>query len=100
MIYFSKFKEAQLKPRIYVDTSVVGGCLDQEFTQWSTQFIKEVTDGFKIALISDLTLDELSKAPTEVNQILLSIPDEHIEYVFLSEESKTLAQEYLKHNVS
>jgi len=34
------------KLRIYIDTSVIGGCIDDEFKEWSNRLIKE----FKIGL--------------------------------------------------
>ncbi len=30
-----------MKQRIYVDTSVIGGCLDDEFSKWSVQLFEE-----------------------------------------------------------
>ena len=44
-----------MKQRIYIDTSVIGGCYDDEFETWSNQLIKEFTEGLKIAIISDIT---------------------------------------------
>jgi hypothetical protein len=44
--------------RIYIDTSVIGGCIDQEFKVWSIALFNEFKNGNKIAVISDITLDE------------------------------------------
>ena len=30
-----------MKPRIYIDTSVIGGCFDEELEVWSNQLIEE-----------------------------------------------------------
>jgi hypothetical protein len=43
---------------IYADTSVIGGCFDQEFKE-----------GSKIISISDLTLKEIENSPNIVQDI-------------------------------
>ena len=30
-----------MKPRVYIDTSVIGGCLDEEFAVWSLKLFDE-----------------------------------------------------------
>jgi hypothetical protein len=85
-----------LKLRIYIDTSVVGGCLDEEFKEDSTRLFDEFIKGLKILVISDLLLLELEGAPEEVKSILKKVPAENIEYVSLTEESIALAHAYIK----
>ncbi len=60
-------------PRIYVDTSVIGGCLDDEFAEWSNLLFKEFKTGIKTAVISDLTLRELEIAPDKVRTIISKV---------------------------
>ncbi len=55
-----------MKQRIYIDTSVVGGCEDEEFSMWSIQLFEEFRQGSRIAIISDLTRRELEGAPESV----------------------------------
>ncbi|KAF5437668.1 hypothetical protein C5S35_02900 [Candidatus Methanophagaceae archaeon] len=55
-----------MKQRIYIDTSVVGGCEDEEFSMWSIQLFEEFRQGLRIAIISDLTRRELEGAPETV----------------------------------
>ena len=52
-----------MKQRVYIDTSVIGGCFDQEFVEWSKRLFEDFNSGKKIAVVSDITLDELSDAP-------------------------------------
>lgn len=47
------------KQRIYIDTSVIGGCFDEEFAEWSNKLFEEFVSGNKVALFSKLTIDEL-----------------------------------------
>ena len=49
--------------RIYIDTSVIGGCCDVEFQEWSKKLLAEFKNGNYIAVISDITLVELEEAP-------------------------------------
>jgi hypothetical protein len=84
-------------PRVYIDTSVIGGCLDNEFAEWSQLLFDEFRAGVKIAVISDLTLQELEEAPEGVKKILSDVPGAFIEYVFLTEEAIALANAYVAH---
>ena len=87
------------RPRIYVDTSVIGGCLDNEFEEYSTQLFEEFIAGKKRLVISDLVLFELEEAPENVREVLNKVAEDNIEYVFLNEESMSLANAYLKEGV-
>ena len=82
--------------RIYIDTSVIGGCFDSEFAEWSNKLIKEFVRGKKIALISDQTLQELDKAPIQVKRLIEIIPTNHIIMVELDKEAKELAMKYIQ----
>ncbi|MDH5717580.1 MAG: hypothetical protein OEZ22_08060 [Spirochaetia bacterium] len=48
------------KIKIYLDTSVIGGCFDKEFQQYSNQLIVEIQNHIKIGIISDITVRELT----------------------------------------
>ena len=80
-----------LKLRVYIDTSVIGGCLDKEFKEDSIQLFDEFVKGIKTLIISDVLLFELEGAPEEVRDILKKVPTKNIEYVSLNEESIALA---------
>jgi len=88
-----------LRPRIYIDTSVIGGCVDDEFSPWSLRLFDEFRRGEKVAVISDLTRRELEKAPEKVRMTLESIPEAGIENVFLDEEAIVLARKYIDEGV-
>ena len=85
--------------KVYVDTSVIGGCLDPEFSEWSNELFKLFRTGEMTLVISDLTLAELETAPDKVKAIVNSIPDRFIEYVGLSGEAETLAKRYISAGV-
>ena len=54
------------KLKFYIDTSVIGGCFDEEFSKWSNKLFEEFKSGKKIAVISELVVEELKNAPTNV----------------------------------
>jgi predicted nucleic acid-binding protein len=87
------------KQRIYIDTSVIGGCFDDEFKEWSNKLFEEFVIGKKIALVSKLTVDELQNARTEVKDKITSIPNEFIEYLLIPAEAADLAESYLKNKI-
>lgn len=87
------------KDRIYTDTSVLGGCMDDEFSEWSKKLVGEFRSGEKIAVVSDVMEDELLDAPDEISEILFSIPDEQLEHVQFTQECEELANKYLEEEV-
>jgi hypothetical protein len=56
--------------RIYADTSVIGGCLDEEFAEDSLRLIESVRQSRLVLLLSDIVIRELEDAPEEVCAIL------------------------------
>jgi len=85
--------------RAYIDTSVIGGCLDIEFKEWSVRLFNEFKNGYKIAVISDVTLDELELAPKRVQEIIKSIPYKFLEIVESNLETEQLAKQYILRGV-
>jgi len=85
--------------RVYVDTSVFGGCFDTAFEEWSNKLKEEFKLGLKVAVISDLTLRELAEEPQKVRSLVEEIPEEHKEYVTLDDEAKMLAGHYIEEGV-
>jgi predicted nucleic acid-binding protein len=81
--------------RVYVDTSVIGGCLDEEFAEKSRALIELARQGGLVLLVSDLLLEELSHAPHAVRRVLARLPAESIETLTASEESRRLRDAYL-----
>lgn len=84
-----------MRQRVYVDTSVIGGCFDTEFAKSSNRLFDLFKNGEMTMLISDLTLRELQPAPEEVKQIVLDIPEVFKEFVVFSDDADKLAEEYL-----
>lgn len=83
------------KLRIYVDTSVFGGCFDEEFAEESLTLFEEIKAGKFILALSSVTLQELSLAPEIVRRVLANLPPEVIEIIPDSSEILQLRDAYL-----
>ena len=88
-----------MKRRIYVDTSVIGGCLDIEFAEASRRLIDAFKRGEIILVLSSLTSLEMQKAPAAVKAVLEEVPEAHREYIDMTEEATKLAQNYINAEV-
>lgn len=82
--------------RVYIDTSVIGGCFDSEYEIPSKQLWNEFRAGKKLALLSDLLQLELEEAPTKVQRLLSELPETSVEFLSLDEEAIALASEYIQ----
>ena len=74
--------------RIYVDTSVLGGCFDQEFETWSNALVRDFRAGRLIPVLSDVTAAEVQDAPE-------SVRDLHQELLTLAEGVLPITEETL-----
>lgn len=88
-----------MKPRMFLDTSVFGGCHDDEFAVVSRLLFSEFHSGNAIAVVSSLTLEELELAPDNVRRVLDELPEYAVEFVELDEDSAQLADEYIADGV-
>ncbi|OHB64812.1 MAG: hypothetical protein A2Y76_13350 [Planctomycetes bacterium RBG_13_60_9] len=87
------------KLHIYVDTSVVGGCEDEEFSAESCRLWSKFRTGEFVLVVSDLTMQEIEGAPPSVRRHLEDIPAKHQIQVSLGAEAKELADAYVAHGV-
>jgi predicted nucleic acid-binding protein len=85
--------------RVYIDTSVVGGCFDEEFAKESRAVILAARDGRFVLLLSDLLADELASARPQVQNSLANLPAQAYEEVFGGSESERLRDAYLQAHV-
>lgn len=83
-----------MKPRIYTDTSVLGGCEDDEFREPSRRLVEAYGRGEFTLVLSELTVRELEGAPDSVRAVLGTVPDEHLEALALSQGAEDLASAY------
>ncbi len=81
--------------KVYTDTSVIGGCFDKEFKEWSNALFQEFVNGSKQIMLSDLTLQELELARQEVRDKVNEIPDPHRFVIVINDEAIQLAETYI-----
>ena len=65
------------RQRIYVDTSVLGGCFDPEFSRWSHDLVEDFRAGRFQPVLSEVTAAEVAGAPEPVRALhaeLLVLP--------------------------
>ena len=87
------------KLHIYVDTSVIGGCEDEEFSAVTRQLWSRFRAGECVMVVSDLTMQEIEGAPQAVRKHLEDIPAGYQMQVRLSGEAQELADAYLARGV-
>ena len=81
--------------RIYVDTSIIGGCADAEFAEDSLRLLELARNGSLVLLISDVVVQELAEAPVTVRRTFEELSESMVEVVPLSESVLQLRDAYL-----
>jgi hypothetical protein len=81
-------------PRIYVDTSVLGGCFDPEFARWSNRLIEDFQAGRFVPVLSDLLAAEIGRAPAPVRDLHAALATGSAERISVSPEALVLLQAY------
>jgi len=87
------------KTKIYVDTSVIGGCLDPEFSHWSNGLFEDFKFGIYIPVISEIVIAEIAQAPNQVIQKYSELVDYNLTILELNDEVIDLANSYLSKNI-
>jgi len=82
--------------RVYLDTSVYGGCQDAAFSEDSLRVIEAVSQDKLIALTSEVVIRELLQAPQAVKESRSKLPEHSVEEVPLTDEVFALANAYLE----
>lgn len=81
-----------MKQRVYIDTSVIGGYFDTEFMEWTKLLFHDFQTGKRIAVVSDITLDELADAPQRVRDNFEALPQNTLEMLIADETVYKLAE--------
>ena len=87
------------KLHIYVDTSVIGGCFDDEFKPWSDALIEDFRRQRYVAVLSDVTAVEIAPAPAFVRALhaeMLALPAKLVE---VNDDTVSLMQHYAERSV-
>jgi hypothetical protein len=74
-----------MKLRIYIDTSIVGGYFDEEFSEATKGLFERLENKEVVFVISDLLDLELTGAPLNVRELLYNFSADKFERVQLTE---------------
>lgn len=85
--------------KIYIDTSVIGGYFDNEFSKDTKLLFKKFLQGEYQLVLSDLTEKELMNAPDNIRTLLKDIKITDWEVVPVTNESISLAKKYIREKV-
>jgi hypothetical protein len=85
--------------RLYLDTSVIGGCFDDEFSEDSRRVITAILDGKVRLLFTEVLEAELIGAPEPVRHLFEQLPETCRERVAFTPEVESLAREYVARGV-
>ena len=81
-------------PRIYIDTSVIGGCFDVEFALWSNGLMHDFRRGLFHPVLSEVVAVEIHPAPESVRVQYAELLNLGAEFLAVSDEVLDLAAVY------
>ena len=84
------------KLRVYADTSVIGGCEDDEFREPSRRLMERCARGEVTLVLSAVTLQELERAPQAVRDVLRAVGTDNLEVIAITAEIGELADRYVE----
>lgn len=87
------------KTKIYVDSSVIGGCFDPEFSYWSNGLFEDFKLGIFIPVISEIVIAEIAQAPDQVIQKYAELLDYNLTILELNYEVIDLANSYISKKI-
>lgn len=79
---------------VYTDTSVIGGCFDIEFEEYSLALFEELKSGTKKLILSDLVLLELKSTKLAIEKIA-EVPKRYKTEVKTTLKAVNLAKTYI-----
>ncbi len=85
--------------RVYIDTSVIGGCIDQEFAPWSNGLMRDFREGTFIPVLSDLLAAEIGNAPPRIQSLHNSLLEMNHELLATGIDSVNLADVYQQRQI-
>jgi hypothetical protein len=85
--------------RVYIDTSVLGGCFDPEFARWSSALIEDFRTGRLKPVISEIITAEIADAPPAVRELLADLLVLMPETLVITPEVLALADAYQAHGI-
>ena len=91
--------KAMAKQRIYIDTSVIGGYYDEEFSSDTIKLFKRIINEDFQVYLSEISRLELHPAPKNVQDVIHLIPSKSLIILEFTEESRQLAEFYVNEKI-
>ncbi len=85
--------------RVYIDTSILGGCFDPEFARWSNALIEDFRTGRLKPVISEVITAEVTDAPPAIRELLVDLLTLAPETLVVTPEVLALADAYQEHGI-
>ncbi|CAA9331592.1 MAG: hypothetical protein AVDCRST_MAG68-2533 [uncultured Gemmatimonadetes bacterium] len=85
--------------RIYVDTSVLGGCFDAEFARWSNGLLKDFRLGTYLPVVSEVVATEIRGAPAPVREVYTELIASGAELLAVNDPVLLLAELYQERRI-
>jgi predicted nucleic acid-binding protein len=83
------------RQRVYIDTSVIGGCHDEEFALWSNGLVKDFRLGNYALALSEVVDAEIQDAPEPVRTTYAELLSLEHTFIRITEEAVQLSDAYL-----
>ena len=87
------------KQRVYVDTSVIGGCFDDEFSVWSNGLMNDFRQGHFVPVTSNVIVAEIADAPAFVQEKFAELLAFKHELLTVNDTCLELANLYQKRQI-
>lgn len=85
--------------RVYIDTSVIGGCFDSEFEQWSNQLMLDFELGRLKPVVSDVVAAEVYEGFERIQEQYQKLLTWNTEVLSVTSEVIDLADAYQKQGI-
>jgi predicted nucleic acid-binding protein len=85
--------------RIYLDTSVIGGCFDAEFERWSNALFADFEARRLVPVLSEVVAAEIELAPEQVRQKWAEVLPLAVGLLKVSREALEVVAGYSKHGI-
>ncbi len=85
--------------RVYIDTSVIGGCHDDEFSTWSNGLMKDFRLGNFRPIISRIVTLEIADSPDVVKKTYAELLDMDHELLEITAEATGLSDLYQERGI-
>ena len=80
--------------RVYIDTSVLGGCFDAEFARWSNGLMKDFRLGNFKPVVSEVVATEIENAPENIQRVFADLIDLGAEQLAIDNQVVEVANAY------